>query len=203
MRKLALPFWLLFPIVLAIALTLVAVVWTDKATPEREVYLRVAIATLISAGVSAILSVLYRASVIIFRKTGKWLLTWIAIKTVRKAIISYAILVRASGIASVEGNLVVGLDAGSGSGVRFGDQFIVSNIVSKEKLGVLEVSILHAESSVCQIVDTASAEFWAALEERLRHGPSFPTGVAIERDAQDELLEQWLRNLLDAWRDQV
>ena len=68
---------------------------------DREIYLRVAIAILSSAGVTSVLIMLYKALVITIPRLSKQLLSWITVQTVRKAIMNYNITVQATGIASI------------------------------------------------------------------------------------------------------
>lgn len=200
LRKSALPFWVLFPAVLAITLTLLALIGINDSTPEREIYLRVAAAVIIAVVATFFLLISYRVLIVGFRKVGKRTLAWITIQTVRKAIISYSITVSSSGVARMEGTVVVGLESGSGAGIKIGDQFIVTNSISREQLGVLEVASLDKDSGLCTVVDFTNPEFWDALEIRADYDPSPPTGVTITRDAREDDLFQWLRHLLLTWR---
>lgn len=112
----------------------------------------------------------------------------------------YSITVQATGIASIEGSLVVGLEIGSESGVKVGEQFVVSNATNQQTLGVVGVFRLYEASSVCKVIDWTNDKFWSALELRMEQDPSFPTGVAITRDSQEDALLQSLQNLLASWR---
>ena len=200
MKRIAGAFVLLFTIVLAIALTLLTLVGTDAAMSDREIYLRAAIAVLVSVGVAGILIMLYKVSMITISRLLKQLLGWITIQTVRKAIMDYNITVQATGIASIEGSLVVGLETGAEAGVRVGEQFVVSNATNQQTLGVVEVFRLYEGSSVCKVIDWTNDKFWSALELRMDQDPSFPTGVAITRYSQEGALLQSLQNLLESWR---
>lgn len=200
LKRIAGAFVLLFTIVLAVALTLLTLVGTDAAMSDREIYLRAAIAVLASAGITGILIMLCKVSVITISRLLKHLLGWITIQTVRKAIMDYSITVQATGIASIEGSLVVGLEIGSEAGVKVGEQFVVSNATNQQTLGVVEVFRLYEGSSVCKVIDWTNDKFWSALELRMDQDPSFPTGVAITRDSQEDALLQSLQNLLASWR---
>ena len=159
MRKVARPFGILFPIVLTVTLTLLVIVGIDRSMPDREVYLQIAVVVLASALVSALLVILYQGLMSALPKVGKGILAWITIQTVKKAIIDYKVPVPASGIASVEGSLVIGLDVGSATGINLGDQFIVYNTISRESVGILEVARLQADLSVCRIIGMTNPEF--------------------------------------------
>ena len=200
LREVAGPFGILFPIVLTVTLTILVLIGIDRSMLDREVYLRVTISVLGSAVATVILLIFYRASVIAFQKSGKRMLAWITMQTVRKAIINYNISVPASGIGSVEGSLVVGLDVGSEAGIKLGDQFIVSNTTSREIVGVLEVVRLREELSVCGIIHMTNPEFWNVLEQRMDYDPSFPRGITISRNIREDALFQFLHNVLESWR---
>lgn len=80
MKRTAGAFVLLFTIVLAVALALLTLVGTDAAMSDREIYLRAAIAVLASAGITGILIMLCKVSVITISRLLKHLLGWIPFK---------------------------------------------------------------------------------------------------------------------------
>lgn len=163
--------------------------------------INLAFAIVISVLSASILLFLYLVTTATVQKSGKWILAWITMHTVKKAIIDYNTPVPATGIASVEGSLVIGLDVGSTSGINLGDQFIVYNTTSRETIGVLEVVMLQADLSVCRIIDMTNPEFWTVLELRMDYDLSFPAGVTIARNMQEDALLEFLHNLLQSWRD--
>ena len=189
-----------FAVALAVVLFVFQVTIDFSQLSGPLITINLAFAILISVLSTSILLLLYLVTTAAVQKSGKRILSWITMQTVKKAIIDYNIPVPATGIASVEGSLVIGLDVGSAAGINLGDQFVVYNTTSRETIGVLEVAMLYDDHNVCKIVDMTNLEFWNVLEQRMDYDPSPPAGITITRDTQEEALLQELRSLLESWR---
>ena len=156
-----------FAVALAVVLFVFQVTIDFSQLSGPLITINLAFAILISVFSTSILLLLYLVTTAAVQKSGKRILSWITMQTVKKAIIDYNIPVPATGIASVEGSLVIGLDVGSTAGINLGDQFIVYNTTSRETIGVLEVAMLYDDHNVCKIVDMTNLEFWNVLEQRM------------------------------------
>ena len=201
MKRIAGAFVLLFTIVLAIALTLLTLVGTDASMSDREIYLRVAIAILSSAGVTGVSIMLYKALVITIPRLSKHLLSWIVLRTVRKALTSQTGTVESTSIGSADGSVVVRLAIGAQERVRLGHKFSVVNAANGEAWGVLEAYEVHESYCLCSVFDRINTSFWDNLETRMQYDASPPQGVTIRSQIREEALFEWLSVLLRIWRE--
>ena len=157
-------------------------------------------AILISIAATIILVLFYYSIVATVPKFLARISVWITLKTVSKALTNLTDTVQASGITTIDDDVSIELPLGPRDGIMQGHRFVVLATAREEKWGVLEVSEVHDNYSVCSVSDRINPEFWADLERRMRYDPSPPKGITIRREIPDEALFEWLRVLLKGER---
>lgn len=200
LKKIALPFSVIWGIGLAIAIPLFLEVFTDDASSNNKIAITILQAILAAMGTSIVLILAYMIIVVGIPKFVKVVGVWIALMVVKSAVESQRGTVEASGITSVEDDVGVGLSVGLQDGVFQGQRFVVLNTANQEKWGVLEVTDIQERSCVCSVFDRTNPEFWDDLVRRMRRDASPPRGVTIRREIPEEVLYDWLQRILKSWR---
>ena len=200
LKKISRSFLALFAITLTTILALSFTILTDSVSSNNEIYLTTLIAVGISAGLSILLIFLYYLTATVTSKLLKLVMAWITMRTIKSAVGSQSGIVQASGIASMESDVSIGLSVGSQNGAFQGQKFVVFNTTNQEKWGVLEVIEVRECSCVCLVFDRTNTEFWNDLERRMQYDPSPPKGVSIRMEIPEEVIYDWLPKLLISWR---
>ena len=192
-----------FAILFTAGLAIVAL-WLAFGTYRPSSGARIAILTIVSvAGVgggSLLLLGLYYCLTVQAPKLLRRFAVWVTFKTVRSAIGLSSLEIESTGIASIDGDLRVGLPLGHQDGLDSGDRFVVVNAANQENWGKLEVAEIDESSCACSVSDRTNPEFWDELERRMRQDASPPRGVIIRRELQENDLLDRLTRLLRAYR---
>jgi hypothetical protein len=155
-------------------------------------------AILISLGTTVVLIIAFLALKSVLGRGWRRLLVRITLYTVARALGGHSRTVQAIGIGEQRGSVVVRLALGSSESVAEGDKFGAVNAATRQKLGVLEVIVVEADSCLCWVSDRINVEFWEGLEGRMTRDPSPPAGITFSMEGAEEVLNT-VEQLLRRW----
>ena len=183
---------------LAVAIPLSLIVYAGESPSADRRTVAIVGASALSTAVSVALILAYSSWRWAYNRRRRPLV-WLAVRVLAAAASTADVSVRALGLISRDGDLVISLPRRRNDFVREGDSFLAFRVYDKGHLGIVSVTTIEQDSYLCMVTDRMDAQdFWSGLEFRMMSDFSPPAGVEFSRHI-DQIDMDFARRLIRSW----